>query len=239
MKELFPNIDWDSALGARSTSALIKITNQEYLKSLDELFPNLNKDDLQLYIFLSVLIQRVWNYMPYPLRNMIRDININNAIYSETDCVEKTIELAHEETHALYIGQYTQAVLRNRLDTANLVNTITKAFQSLISQSERIMSDLQQVVSVFLSSTKLVFSPVKAYIRETEGIQGAQQSFLSLALELHRQKNGYESFLVTLAVDEDNIIRDWTSPELGFESTLNFLSKNKLFFLGLFLLNKS
>ncbi|XP_060553639.1 uncharacterized protein LOC132714738 [Ruditapes philippinarum] len=220
LKTEYPSFMWDAAIGALRDDISVQIINADYFHALDTLWKDLNKDDVKLFVFLSVLAKRVLTYARQPFRDVPNNVGDGgNQTYTEIDCVELSLNIAREEIHALYIGQYTQKVLANRLKLTDIKNKINGAFQKLLSSSTWVKQGLNIAGSTMAKNMKMNFSPLKTSVRQTSNITGEKQSFLSLALELHKQK--YVSEMSRLGKKVSEISMDWTSTQVYFDAHLN------------------
>lgn len=221
MKTTFPSIDWDALVGTLADDIPVQIINADYFHALDTFLKKLDEDDLKLFVFMSVLAKRVLTYARHPFRDVLSDIGENSSdmTYTEIDCVELSLSLAREEIHALYIGEFTQKVLRNRLKMTDIKNKINGAFQKFLSSSSWVKQGLNIAVSTLARNMKMNFSPLKTSVRQTSNITGERQSFLSLALELHKQK--YMAEMSRLGKTVSEISMDWTSTQVYFDAHLN------------------
>lgn len=219
----FPAINWDAGTG-QSHDIIVELVNTDYFQALDSLWKSLNEEDMKLFVFMSVLAKQIWTYMPLPLRGSLTNIATNGDMaYSDIDCVNMALNLAGEEMHALYIGQYTQKVLNTRLKLTNVENKISNSFQTYVSSAPWIQADLERAVSALASTLKMQFSPLRTSVRQTVGITGTSQTFVSLALELHEQKHGNE--MSWLGTDATEITMDWTSTRLYYDAYFNTIGK--------------
>lgn len=228
VKVVYSSISWDAAVG-QDRNFLVHLVEFQYFQALNNLWRNLDDNDMKLLIFMNVLVKRVWTYMKLPFRMLLSNIGANgDMVYSEIDCVDIALNLTSEEVHALYIGQYTQNVLNNRLKLTNLKNKVTDAFEKFVSTSEWIQSDLERAVTSLARNLKMQFSSIRTNIRQTKNITGSAQSFLSLSVELHRQK--YVVEMARLGSEVTEIMVDWTSTRPVFDQHLNAFGKIKVIY---------
>ncbi|XP_053377916.1 neprilysin-1-like isoform X2 [Mercenaria mercenaria] len=217
LKEVYPSIPWDAATGI-SRDVPVLLVNPDYFHALDNLWSNLDEEDMKLFVFMNVLVKRVLPYTTLSLRSLLSDIGAKgDMVYTDIDCVEHSLNLANEEIHAIYIGQFTQKVLRNRLKLTDIKNKVSDAFQKYLSASTWIQPDLDRAVSALARNIKMHFSPLKSTVQQTMNVSG--QSFLSLAIELHRQKHAFE--INRLGSKATEITMDWTSAKVYFDAHFN------------------
>lgn len=222
LRSTYPNILWTSSLDVSKDEVLVEVNDELYFYALNDFLESANDGDLKLYVFMKVLEERIWKYLPYGFREKLRFIgNYDDMLYTTLDCVDISLELAKEEIHSVYIGEYTKRVLDNRIQLTKLENTLSNAFQRLVSASKWIQSDLARVVTTLMKNLNLYFSPLKATLRQTSGITGGDQSFLSLCVELHKQNHAVE--MGKLGSNLTVVDMDWTSTKTHYDSHLNTL----------------
>lgn len=222
LRSTYPNILWTSSLDVSKDEVLVEVNDELYFYALNDFLESANDGDLKLYVFMKVLEERIWKYLPYGFREKLRFIgNYDDMLYTTLDCVDISLELAKEEIHSVYIGEYTKRVLDNRIQLTKLENTLSNAFQRLVSASKWIQSDLARVVTTLMKNLNLYFSPLKATLRQTSGITGGDQSFLSLCVELHKQNHAVEKG--KLGSNLTVVDMDWTSTKTHYDSHLNTL----------------
>lgn len=222
LKSRYPAVPWTSALDIARDDLLTEVLDEMYFSALGNLFGSQSSDDLKLYVFTKVLVDKVWRYMPYGFRQTLQNIGYyTDMLYTELDCVEIGLNLAKEEIHSVYIGENTKTVLDNRLQVTSLENTVSTTFQKLISDSDWIQADLARVATALVKNVKLYYSPLKANLRQTLGITGGEQGFMSLCLELHKQN--HEAQKNRLGTNLTVVDMDWTSTHFLYDSALNTL----------------
>lgn len=227
------NIPWISGLDVSSDAVLVEVSDELYFYALNDLFTSLTEDDLKLYAFTNTLMERVWSYLPFGFRQQLQYIeNKNDTIYTEIDCVELALKLGKEEIHSVYIGEYTKMVLDNRFQLTALENKVSNSFQRLLLSATWLTTDLADTVSALVKDLNLYFSPIKATLRQTPGITGADQSLVSLCLELHRQNHMREKD--KLGENLTVVDMDWTSTDMFYDASLNTLGKHSYMYLVLF-----
>ncbi|KAL4227004.1 hypothetical protein ACF0H5_014980 [Mactra antiquata] len=220
MKDLYSNIDWDSATGGIADNILVEIVNPSYFEGLDSLWVSSDVEDLKYYTFVTLLSKRIWTYMPISLRGLQANILKNGEpAYTDRDCVAHALDLANEEVHTVYVEQNTAHVLENRQVLSDLKNSVVEKFLEFVSSSTWIQSDVERVMSALARNLNVQFSPLRTNVMPTPSITARNQTFLSMALELHQQKL-YRVFSV-LGTEVTDVPFDWTDVRPVYNAHLN------------------